>query len=88
MAHLDLLADPIEDETFLYRRGALERLVNVALELDSLPAPPAAIGSDNQLGFGVVDPINQGLRGEAAEDNGVDRADSRARQHRNCRFGH
>src|ERR1700683_1996624 len=65
VAHLDLLGDAVQDEAPPDRRRALERLVDIALEVDALPAPPATVGGDNQLGLGVVDPVNQRFRGEA-----------------------
>src|SRR5208283_1864681 len=47
MAHLDLLAGAVQDQAFPDRRRALERLVNMALELNALSAPPATVGGDN-----------------------------------------
>ena len=60
------------------------------LERDRLAAPPAAVGGDDQLGLGVVDPAGQRLGGEArrrrpcaARRSGRRRASrSAARDHR------
>ncbi len=62
-------------------RGAREGLVDVGLELDDLAAPPAAVGGDDELGLAVVDAILDRLGAEAAEDDGVHRADAGAGEH-------
>ncbi len=47
---------------------------------------PAGAGDDH-LGPGVVDPARELVRGEAAEDDRVDGAEPRAREHRDHRLG-
>ena len=88
LAHLDLVADALEHQHFLDRRALLQRVIDILLELDNLPATPSAVGGDTDFRFGVVDPIGQRLRREAAEDHRMNRADSRARQHRDRRLRH
>ncbi len=88
LAHLDLVADALEHQHFLDRLALLQRLIDILLELDDLPAPPSAVRGDTDLGFGVVDPIGQRLRREAAEHHRMNRADSRAREHRDRRLRH
>jgi hypothetical protein len=46
-----------------------------------------AVGGDQHLRFGVVDPIGQRLGAEAAEHDAVGGADAGARQHRDGGFG-
>ena len=62
-------------------------LVDGGLERAGLAAAVGAVGRDDELGLGVVDPGPQGLGGEAAEDHGVDRADPRAGQQRDDGLG-
>ena len=83
LAHLDFVADALEHQHFLDRGRLLQRVIDVLFELDHLPAPPSAVGGDADLRFGVVDPIGQRLRRKAAEHHRMNRADSRAREHRN-----
>src|SRR5271166_2983766 len=75
------------DQALLYRGTILERAIDTALELDLLAAAPSAIGGDAKDRFGVVDAIAQGLGGESAEDDRMDRADARAGEHRDHCFG-
>ena len=53
----------------------------VGLERDDLAATPAAVGGDDDVGLGVVDPIDDGLGGKAAEDDRVRSADPGAGEH-------
>ena len=68
-------------------RRRLERGVDRRLELRRLAAPPAAVGGDDDLRLGVVDPAGERLRGEAAEDDRVRRADPGAGEHRDRQLG-
>ncbi len=88
LAHLDLVADALEHQYFSHRRTLLQRLIDVLLELDDLPAPPSAVRGDADLRFRVVDSIRQRLRRESAEHHRMNRADSRAREHRDRRLRH
>ena len=72
----------LHDDDVLDRRRALQRLVGHLLQRDDLTAAPAAVGGDEQRALRVVDAIAQRLRAEAAEHDGVHRADARAREHR------
>ena len=63
------------------RGRAGERLVGDRLERHDAAAAVAAVGGDQHLGLRVVDPVAQRLGAEAAEDDGVHRADAGAGQH-------
>ena len=72
----------LDDDDVLDRRRLAQRLVGHLLQRDDLPAAVAAVRGDEQHGLCVVDPIAQRLGAETAEHHAVDRADARARQHR------
>ena len=75
------------DDHVLDGRRFLERLVRVALERNDLPASIAAVGGDDDLRLRVVHAVAQRLGREAAEHHRVNRADARAREHRDDDFG-
>ena len=77
----------LHDDDVLDRRRVRERLVGHLLERHDLAAAIAAVGGDEQRGLRVVDAIAQRLGAEAAEDDAVDRADARAREHRDRELG-
>ena len=77
----------LDDDDVLDRRRVAQRLVGHLLERDDLAAPVAAVGGDEQHGLRVVDAIAQRLGAEAAEDDAVDGADARAREHRDRELG-
>ena len=60
----------------------LDGLVDRRLERRGLAAAVAAVGGDDHLGPGVVDPAVQRLGGEAAEDDRVRRPEAGAGEHR------
>ena len=68
--------------------GRLEqRLVGGDLERDLATATDALVGGDEQLGAAVLDATLERCRGEPAEDDRVDGADARAREHRDRQLG-
>ena len=69
-------------------RRLLDRTVEQRLVLDAAAHLDAAGGGDDQDGLGVVDAGRELVRGEAAEDHGVDGADPGTGQHRDQRLGH
>ena len=75
-------AQPLHHDHVLDGRGGRERDVGRRLERCRLTAPPAAVGRDQDLALGVVDPVGERVSGEAAEDDRVRRADARAGQER------
>jgi len=75
------IADTLHHQHVLDGAGPLDRSVAGRLEIDSLATAPAAVSGDEQLGLGVVDATGQGIGREAAEDDGVWRADPSAGQH-------
>ena len=83
----DVLPGAPDDEDGRDVGAALERLVEGLLEPAGLAAPVAAVGGDDDLGLRVGDPVDQRLRGEAAEDDRVRGAEAGAGQHRDDRLG-
>ena len=75
------------DDDVLDGRCALERFVRHLLQRHRLSAAEAAVGRDQHFRGGVVDAIAQGHGAEPAEDDAVDRADARAREHRHGELG-
>ena len=67
-------------------RGELDRLVEKRLVGDDAPGLEAAGGGEDQLRLGIVDAGGKLMRREAAEDDGMDRADARAGEHADHRF--
>ncbi len=65
----------------------LEGDVGVGLEGDGLGPPPPAVGGDQDLGLGVVDPVAQGVGREPAEDHAVGGADAGAGEHGHRQLG-
>ena len=88
LTHLDLGPGAPQHHAVHDRGASLERLVHVGLELDLLSAAPSGVRRDAHLGLGVVNPVDQRLGREAAEDDRMDRPDTRAREHRDHRLGH
>ena len=78
----------LHDDNVLDSHAFLERFVGVALERHGLTATITAVRGDQHFRLRVVDAITQRLRREAAKDNGMNGADARAREHRDCRFWH
>ena len=68
---IDRVAEPARDQDMLDRRSAGDRLVGRGLEGGRLAPPPAAVGGDQDLRLGVVDPAGKGLGRKAAEDHRV-----------------
>ena len=63
------------------RGGDLDGGVGVLLQRDRLAAAQALIGGDDVVGGAVDDARGQGVGREAAEDDGMNRADARAGEH-------
>ena len=57
------------------------------LEAEDGAAAEPAVGGDHGLAFRVVDPVHQGRGREAAEDDGMHRADAGAGQHGDGQLG-
>ena len=79
-------AEPLDHDDVLDGRTVFERLVRVPLERYDSAAPIPAVRRDQYLAMRVVDAVAERFRRETAEDDGVDRPDARARQHRDRRF--
>ena len=63
-----------------------DRRVEQRLVADDAPGLDPAGGGDDELRLGVVDAGRKLRRGEAAEDDGMDRPETRAGEHRGRRF--
>jgi hypothetical protein len=72
----------------LDRGSRLDRLVGHPLERDAVAAPEQGGLGDEDLRLRVVDAVAQGFGGEPREDDRMNRADPRARQHGDRGFGH
>ncbi len=67
--------------------GEPDRLVDQMLVRDGLAAAHAGVRGHHQLRLRVVDARREARRGETAEDDRMDRADARAREHRERGLG-
>ena len=85
--HVDLLIAAIEDDALLDGRRLRQGGIDVLLERHDLAAPPAAVGGDDQPGLGVVVAVGDGVGAEAAEDDGVHRADAGTGEHGDGQLG-
>ena len=86
--HLDRDADALQHQHFFDRRTLLKCFIDVALELDMRAPAPSGVGGDTDLSLGVVDSVGKRLGGKSTEDHRMNRADSRAREHRDRRLWH
>ena len=68
-------------------RGERDRLVDERLVFEHLRTLERAGSSQQQLGLRVIDADRELLRGEPSEDDRMDRAEARAREHRYDRLG-
>ena len=80
--HPDLLAGAAHHHHPGDGRRILESLVGNVLQRHDPAAPVAAVGGDQHLGLGVVDPVAERLSGKAGEDHAVGRPDPGAGEHR------
>ena len=80
--HLDVVADAAPDHRRPHARRAVERLVGVALERHLAALAPAGVLRDQDLALHVVEAVGERVGAEAAEDDRVRRAESRAGEHR------
>ncbi len=69
-------------------RAGLECGVDVRLERARLAPSITGIGGDDELGFGILATVGDGVGREAAEDHRMGHADPRARQHRDRELDH
>lgn len=85
----NLISGVLEHQDVLDNRAVLHRIVRERLDRDALATAAALVSGDDDAGLAVVDAVAQGLGREAGEDDGVDRADARAREERGDRLpGH
>ncbi len=85
--HGELRPAALHHHHVLDGRAVLQGLVRELLERQDAAAAVAAVGGDEQLGLGVVDPVAERLGAEAAEDHRVNGADARAGQHGDGELG-
>ncbi|SAI57482.1 Uncharacterised protein [Enterobacter bugandensis] len=87
---VDLAAGTLEDNDVIdgFDVRVFQRFIDVFLQRNTAPGAYALVGGDHQLRVRVNDAPGNRFRGEAAEDDGVDRANTRAGEHSYCRFRH
>ncbi len=85
--HLDRLIAAVIDDALLDGRRFFQRQVDVVLERNDFSPAPAAVRSDEERRLGVVVALGDGIGAEAAEDDAVRSADTRAGQHRDHQLG-
>ena len=73
--------------TLLHARRGRDRLVGDVLERHGRAAAPRLVLGDEHLAAHVVHPVGERVGREAAEDDGVRRAEARAREHRDRGLG-
>ncbi len=84
----DVVLGAPHDEHVLDAAGGLaDRLVDGGLQREDPPLAVAAVGGDDELRLGVVDARREAVGAEAAEDDRVDGADARDREHRDDGLG-
>ena len=85
----DLAARVLDDDDVLDLQAAhaLQRFVDVGLQRNLLAAAHAFVGRDHDARRAVLDAALERLGREAAEHDGVHRADACAREHRDRGFG-
>ena len=82
-----VLASPERDHV-LDARTLRDGLVRVRLQRDDLSPAPGAVRGDQDLRLGVVDPVAERVRAEAAEHDRVRSSDPRAREHGDRQLRH
>ena len=80
--HRHVVAGAADDEALPDPGRVRHRRVRGLLQRDRAAAPPGLVLSDQDLAAHVVRAVGERVGGEAAEDDGVRRAEARARQHR------
>ena len=86
--HVDRLIAGAADDDHFSTVGDFSRAASTfCLSGTILPAPPAAVGGDDELGLGVVVAVGDGVGAEAAEDDRMRRADAGAGQHGDGQLG-
>ena len=81
LRHRHVVAGAAEDDDVLDARRVADRLVGRPLQRHGRAAPPRLVLRDQHLALHVLQPARERVGGEAAEDDGVRRAEPRAREH-------
>jgi len=84
---VDVIAGALYHQAGVYIGAGLQRLVGVDLERYRASTAHALVGSDHGLAVGIEDTILQRFGREAAEHNGVNRADAGTGEHGVGRLG-
>ncbi len=83
----DIFAGAAHDDGFFDGGAIVHGGVGGFLERNDFAAAEAAVGGDEDFGFGVGDAVGQRRGAESAENHGMDRADPRAGQHGDEQLG-
>ena len=81
------VTDASDNDAPLDMIGLGHGLVGIVLEGNNLASAPSTVSGDYEIRPAVVDPVGKRVRGEAAEDDGVRRAETGAREHRDDCLG-
>ncbi|CZW15883.1 Uncharacterised protein [Enterobacter cloacae] len=87
---VDLATGTLKDDNVAYGFDVrvFQRFVDIFLQRNTAPGAHAFISGDHQFRTRVDNTPGNRFRREPAKDNGMDRADARAGQHRHRRFRH
>ena len=86
--HRHVAAGDLHHDHVLDARAGLQRLVRIGLQRHLAPAAAALIGGDQHRALAVLDAVGQAVRREAAEHDGMHRAEPGAGEHRHRRLDH
>ncbi len=84
--HRDIATGSLNHHNLLHRRRLLQARIDRSLQRNLFAATPPAVRSNDQLRLGIIVPIGNGIGTKAAEDDGVNRPQSSAREHRDREF--
>src|SRR5690606_3666718 len=81
LLHVHLGVAAVDDHDVAHRGRAGDGQVDVGLQQRGGAAPVAGVGGDDDAALGVVDPVDDGVGREAAEDDRVGGAETGTGQH-------
>ena len=84
---VDIGSGAVDHDDVLDGGAVVEDVIGAGFEGDDAATAVGAVAGDEDFGFGVEDAVFEGFGGEAAEDDGMDGADSGAGEHGDGEFG-